>query len=63
MAGMSYKHHLQGLESASIHEDSKPSNVVARVATFKIKCAMHMWIKGSIHRYDYGKDVFPCVQI
>ena len=26
--------HLQGLESASIHEDSKPSNVAAWIAPF-----------------------------
>ena len=53
--------HLQGLESASIHEDSKPSNAAARISPFNLKCTKHMWIKGSIY-YHYYKDVFPCVQ-
>ena len=34
----------------------------ARITPFKIKCAKHMVIKGSIHCHDYDDDVFPCVQ-
>ena len=61
MAGLPYRH-LWGLEDASIREDSKLSNAAARIAPFKIKCAKHMVIKGSINCHDYGEDVFPCVQ-
>ena len=62
MTGLPYRH-LQGLESVSIHEDSKPGYTAARIAPFNVKCAEHMLIKGSIHSHDYDEDVFPYVQI
>ena len=58
--GLTYRHR-QELEDANIHEDSKSGHTAARIAPFKIKCAEHMVIKGSIHCHDYDEDVFPCV--
>ena len=42
--------------------DSKSTIIADLVAPFKLKCAEHMRIKGSIHCHDYDEDVFPCVQ-
>ena len=61
MTGLPYRH-LQGLEDTNIHQGSKSSHMASRIALFKIKCVKHMVIPGSIHCYDYGEDVFPCVQ-
>ena len=61
MVGLPYRH-LPGLESASIHEDSMPSNAAARIAPFNLKCTKHMWIKGLFHCHDYDEDAFRCVQ-
>ena len=32
------------------------------MASFNLKCAKHMRIKGAIYCHDYDEDVFPCVQ-
>ena len=55
--------HLQGLEDASIHEDSKSGHTVARIVPFKLKCAKHMVIKESIQCHDYDEDVFHVFKI
>ena len=47
-----------GLESAVTYQSARCRNAVARIAPFKLKCAKHMFPKGSIHPLDYDEDVF-----
>ena len=53
---------FDGSEAAITYQCVKHRNTAARIAPFKIKCAKHMVIKGSIHCHNYDEDVFPCVQ-
>ena len=46
-----------------LYQCAKHRNTASRIAPFNLKCAKHMWIKGSIHYHDYDEDVFPCVQM
>ena len=42
--------------------DRPPVQLCRHVAPFKIKCAKHMFPKGSIHYLNYDEDVFTCIQ-
>ena len=61
MTELPYRH-LQGSEFAITYQCAKHRNVAARIAPFKVKCAKHMFPKGSIHRLAYDEDVFTCIQ-
>ena len=51
-----------GSEAAITYQCARHRNAVARIAPFKIKCAKHMFPKGSIHHLAYDEDVFTCIQ-
>ena len=57
-----FKFVFDGSEAAITYQCAEHRNAAALVAPFKIKCAEHMVIKGSIRCHDYDEDVFPCVQ-
>ena len=61
MTGLPYRH-LQGSEDAITYLCVKHRNAAARIAPFKVKCAKHSFIEGSIHHLDYDEDVFTCIQ-
>ena len=49
-------------EDAITYQCAKHRNAAAWIATFKVKCAKHMFLKGSIHHLAYDEDVFTCIQ-
>ena len=61
MTELPYRH-LQGSEDATTCQCERHGNAVAWIAPFKLKCAKHMFPKGSIHHLDYNEDVFACIQ-
>ena len=48
-----FKFVFDGSEAAITYQCAEHRNAAALVAPFKIKCAEHMVIKGSIHCHDY----------
>ena len=44
------------------YQCAKHRNTAARIVPFKLKCAKHMFSKGSIHHLAYDEDVFTCIQ-
>ena len=53
---------FDGSEDAITYQCAKHKNAAVRIAPFKIKCAKHMFPKGSIHHLAYDEDVFTCIQ-
>ena len=53
---------FDGSEAAITYQCAKHRNAAARIAPFKVKCAKHMFPKGSIHHMAYDEDVFTCIQ-
>ena len=51
-----------GSEDAVTSQRARHGNAAARIAPFRIKCAKHSFTEGPIHRLDYDKDVFTCIQ-
>ena len=54
---------FDGSEAAITYQCTKHRNAAARIAPFKIKCAKHGCVEGSIHHLDYDEGVFTCIQI
>ena len=52
-----------GSEDAIIHQGSKPGNTTDRIATFKLKCAKHSYMQGSIHHRVYDEDILHVFKI
>ena len=53
---------FDGSETAITYQCAKHRNVASWIAQFKVKCAKHVFPKGSIHHLDYDEDVFTWIQ-
>ena len=53
---------FSGLKDAITYQCARHGNAASRITPFKLKCAKHSFIKGSIHHLDYDGDVFTCIQ-
>ena len=62
MTDLPYRH-LQRSEDAVTCQRARYGNAATRIAPFKVKCAKHMFPKGSIHHLAYDEDVLHAFKV